>query len=173
MTSSLEPILSGVLSHVASVLDAAGRLPGRVYLAPGAEIAWDACCGDDGEAGGQLYLRVDNIWPSGSPFPEQLRKVQPCVVPMLAVPVSVGIVRCAHTMDDWGNPPSPEELTGDALALLEDATLIWEGLQNLRDVPGVASVQIGQWSPDGPLGGCASGEWSLTLGITGLCWVQE
>ena len=174
MTSSIEPVLSGVLTAVATILDGAGRLPGRVYLAPGSDVAWDACCGAEDQAGGQLYLRVDNIWPSGMPFPEQLRKPMPCAVPMLAVSVSVGIVRCAHTLDDYGNPPSSEDLTGDALALLEDATLIWEALQTLKGaVPGVATVQLGQWTPEGPMGGCASGEWAFTLGVTGLCWRAE
>lgn len=174
MISSLEPVLSGILTLVATTMDDADRLPGRVYLAPGDTTAWDDCCGSEGEAAGQLYLRVAAIFPTGLPFPDPYRKPSvPCGAPLVGMTLGIGTVRCAHTVDDYGTAPTAEELTGDALALLEDSTLIWKALQQLDTVPGVRSVQIGSWAPDGPLGGCESGEWEVTVAVGSLCWIPD
>lgn len=167
MATSLDPVLSELLSRSAGALQTAGTVPGRIELTPGRDVAWDNCC----EGGGQLYVRMTDVYPAG-PFPD-LDRAQKCGVSMTGVFLAVGILRCAHVVDDRGNAPSANEVTSDALQVIEDSAVLYQVLQGLGDVPGVSRYQIGRWTPLGPSGGCTGGEWALSLGVLGFCYLPE
>lgn len=159
--------LKAILSAAAGALIAEGRPPNRVELTPGNLPAWDDCCE------GQLYLRVVEIYPtagSGSPFPQidtqQRGASNKCALHLVAVHIALGIIRCAHTVDEQGVSPTSAEVTGDAdLMLLDMATLLDALICTGQDIPGIMSLKIDKWVPLGVSGGCAGGEWSAYLAM--------
>lgn len=127
---------------------------GRSHLAPGASVAWDDCCL------GQLWVRLVSKVPTGSSRDPGQR----CGVVLWRSTVAVGVMRCAHVVDDQGNPPSPDDLTQDALAVTRDMTDLEQAiLCCMRDVPGALGLTVLAWNPLGPSGGCVGGEWTLTV----------
>lgn len=129
------------------------------FLAPGAEVAWDDCCSDDGDGGGQLWVRVVNINPS-LPFPRTDNE-QKCGVTFVAATLGVGTVRCAHTLDDQGNPPTGDQMTGDTNRLMDDMEDIFSGIVDNYEW----HHKVGAYQPVGPDGGCAGGEWLVTVRV--------
>lgn len=167
MSRDYSVILKSILSAAASSLNAAGRPPGRVELTPGLLPAWDDCCE------GQLYVRMIEAYPTAgqnAPFPAidvQQRGVGAhCGFHLLAVHIGLGIIRCAATVDDQGNPPTSAEVTADADALLEDmADLLDVLVCESQGTPGIQALKIDRWTPSGPEGGCAGGEWGAYIAL--------
>lgn len=158
----LGPALLGVLAAAQAALEACNRPVGLAHLAPGSSVAWDNCC----EGYGQLWVRVLDMFPSGRPFPTT-DLTQPCDgLTLLGVRVGVGVVRCAHTLSDDGNPPSAEQMTADTLGSTADATALLHAIE--CDIPQIRQVRASRlvnWLPQGPSGGCAGGEWEILLGL--------
>lgn len=155
----LGPTLETILQCAADALAECGRLPGLVHLAPGAVVSFDNCC----EPGGQLWVRLIEIYPSGRPFPA-LDSAQQCGITELAMRVGVGVIRCAHTLDADGTFPTAAELTSDALNMTADASILLDAL--LCCVPDQVQIsKIDRWTPLGPDGGCVGGEWSFFVGV--------
>lgn len=127
------------------------------FLAPGAEVAWDNCCEGDGGVGGQLWVRLISVHPA-APFP-RIDNEQKCGVTFLAATLGVGVVRCAHTLDDQGNPPTADQMTGDTNRLIDDMDDIMSGIQTNYDWHN----KLGTYTSVGPDGGCAGGEWTVTV----------
>lgn len=162
MTTAIRSALTGFLESAANVLASHPNTyaPGRVVMAPGSLASWDDCCD------GQLWLRVSNLVPSGNPFPQSLGAASPCLPPMTAITAHLGIVRCIATIDDRGRAPSALEVTNDGITALDDALVLYEWLTRLDPLEvGFAKVIVDSWQPLGPNGGCAGGEWSVTLGV--------
>lgn len=155
----ISPTMQALLDCAEDALDDCGRPVGRAFFAPGANVAYDDCCD------GQLWVRLVNVFPSGRPFPAA-DSTQPCGILVLAAQLAVGVVRCAHTIDDNGNPPTPDELTGDALGMTLDASILLSAIQCCKlPTPADQLIRVGTWTPLGVEGGCAGGEWSLTAGL--------
>lgn len=161
------PTFVGILSAAASALSEKGRGTALVHLAPGNEAAWDNCC----EGGGQTYLRVGEIYPTagqGSPFPniDAAQRGVGCGVTLLALHLYLGVIRCAHTLDDHGTPPTATEMSDDALSALADMAILLDVIScRVPEVWGVQQVKVGQWTPQGVLGGCAGGEWEFYVAV--------
>jgi hypothetical protein len=78
--------------------------------------------------------------------------------------VAVGVVRCASTVDDRGNPPSPESLTLEAAQMSQDRADLERVIRcDWGNVPGAMRVNFLRWTPFGPRGGCVGGEWQVRL----------
>lgn len=169
MSSSLEPTLEAILRKAVSAFAEQGTLPKEVFLAPGAEVAHDNCC----DGGGELYLRVVEIYPTGRPFPARDNGASVCGAALIAVTLAIGTVRCAHTVDEYGTPPSAEQMTNDELQLLDDMAILHDVLARLSGEGVVPKVSVSSWKPQGPRGGCVSGEWVFTVGILGMCHVND
>lgn len=164
------PILTSILSAAASRLNAAEVPAALVHLAPGATVAHDSCC----EGGGQLYLRVIEVYPSvgngsnGVPFPQMdaAQRGVGCGINVLAFHLALGAIRCAHVLDDSGHPPTADEMSHDAEGTMVDLALLLDTLAcDLAGLPGVMQTKIGRWTPQGPQGGCAGGEWDFYVGL--------
>lgn len=126
--------------------------PSRVvFIAPGAQVAWDDCCD------GQLWARVVSIVPSGS----STRGASPCVTPTFLATLELGIIRCAAVMGTKGQAPTAEAITLDGLLGLSDMTALAE---TLNCNPSVRTME--KWTPAGPQGGCFGGSWTLTATLT-------
>lgn len=164
MAFDLKPVLKGILSAAASAFEEAGTPPGRVELSPGNLPAWDDCCE------GQLYIRVLEIFPSGAPFPEfdsdQKGAAGKCAIKLMAVHLGLGMIRCAHTLDDDGHAPTPEEVTEDGDEMLDDMqTLLDVIVCELESIKGVMKVKLDRWSPQGVQGDCHGGEWAFFIAM--------
>lgn len=165
----LEPILTSILSAASSALNEAGVPASLVHLAPGTTPAWDNCC----EGGGQLWLRVVEVYPTSGgrgSFPaidtQQQGVAGGCGIHLLAVHLALGVMRCAHTVNDQGVPPTGPEMTSDALATLTDLSVLLDVIGcEVPDVVGVQSAKVDRWNPQGVLGGCAGGEWGFFVAV--------
>lgn len=116
---------------------------GRVVLSPGEEPAWDDCCQ------GQLYVRLRQVQPRNS---------EPgCFATAWTYRLAIGVVRCAATVNNQGEPPSARQVTNDAEEMLRDMNQLQ---QTLLDVGHTSQVE--EWQPLGPSGGCHGGEWLFT-----------
>lgn len=152
----LHPIMGGLLEAVDRRLTADERPVARLHLSPGLTPAWDDCCA------GQAYVRVAGM--AGQTTPAAVA----CPAAMVTRLV-VGVIRCAHTLDDNGDPPTPEQLTEDTRNTTRDAALVLQALTcDLPNLSNVDRVALGEWTPVGPLGGCVGGEWVVTI-QHGLC----
>lgn len=164
MAADLKPILNGILSAAASAFQEAGTPPGRVELSPGLLPAWDDCCE------GQLYLRVVEVFPSGSPFPqfdqEQRGVGGSCSIKLLAVHLALGMIRCAATVDNDGNPPTAAEVTMDGNEMVDDMQVLLDVIAcDLGSVSRIMKVKLDRWTPQGVQGGCHGGEWGFFIAV--------
>lgn len=130
------------------------------FLAPGAQVAWDNCC-EEGGVGGQLWVRLVNIVP-GWP---QRDAAQKCAPRLYTATFGVGVIRCAHTLDDQGNPPTAAEMTGDATKINDDMEDMLSGIMSNLEY----QYNLGAYEPLGPDGGCAGGEWTVSVRLQ-PCW---
>lgn len=151
----LGPLLPKWVSKIATHL----TLPaGRVVVQPGNSVVWDDCCD------GLLYIRVVSIEGSTSLSDPQ---TQPCD-PVYRIRVGIGLVRCIHTVSDEGVPPTPGEMTADALQGLQDRADLTEGIL-CEIAPEIAewmdggALRIEQWLPTTAQGGCVGGEVTITF----------
>jgi hypothetical protein len=133
-------------------------LPARAALYPGANVAWDNCC----EPGGQLWVRIQDVFPSNNLLDTTPRSSTGSPCPQLwGVTYGVGIVRCVASIDDEANPPSALHLTTDTLSMTADASCLLNMLiaDFLPSLEFPARVERGD--PLGPDGGCAGWEWMV------------
>lgn len=163
----IDPLMTSILSAVASAFEEDETPPGRVELTPGLLPAWDDCCA------GQLYLRVREIFPtagSGSPFPQfdaQQKGVNAaCAIHMVSVSFAVGMMRCAAVLDDNGNAPTPEAVSADAREMYHDMNIILQTLVcGLKEIKAIQGLKMDRWIPQGVNGGCHGGEWGAMIAV--------
>src|SRR5262245_23066536 len=97
-TDRMGPLLAEILDCGESNLTNPVAL---AVIPPGNTVAWDQCC--DGE----LWVRLVSL--VGSPALSQPRR-QPCQA-IYQARIEVGVIRCAHVIDDSGAAPSAEEMS--------------------------------------------------------------
>lgn len=127
---------------------------GIATVEPGNTVAEDDCCE------GKLWVRLVSL--VGAPAMSRPGGHR-CAL-MFQARIALGIARCAHTVDDQGHPPSPDDMSADAYATFKDMQDLLRVLQFLiPEIKGVETLKIEQWLPTGPSGGCVSGEWVATF----------
>lgn len=154
------PFLTEILDLSRSALQREDRPAGRAFLSAGS-VAWDDCCA------GQLYLRVRSIVPV-APTPASAQS--PCPH-MQDANLTLGVLRCASTLDDFGKAPDASVLTRESAGVLKDSAILMKVLTDempqLADFWKFSKYQINAWSPLGPEGGCGGGEWEFALRYLG------
>jgi hypothetical protein len=132
-------------------------LPGSVATADISQYN-DLCCE------GTAYVRMAAQYPSGTQFPSPDTTASNCDPFSWGVIFELGIMRCSPMGDVQAIPTSAEwhdvfaQQAIDAHSM-RAAICCW--ISSYRS-PG-AGVQIGQWAPVGPEGGCMIGTLSVTL----------
>lgn len=116
--------------------------PEHVVVVPGVQPVWDTCCD------GMLYSAMISIEP-------KLRAAK-CVG--WTANIKVGVLRCCASLDDMGNPPSAYQISQDADLMLDDMMALMRALAASECVE-----VLERWEPLGPDGGCAGGEWTITV----------
>jgi hypothetical protein len=157
-----DPVLEKACALLAIVKGRLGQtdegLPGRASLVPGgAAVAWDDCCE------GQLWVRIGRIFAFDR-FPEPATGALRCETTSWAAEYEVGVLRCAATVDDNGDPPTVEQLLADVERSMADAAALRQAL--LYDFGGEFSlVAIGQWLPTEVEGACVGGTMTVTVPV--------
>lgn len=180
---AVHDIAAAVLECVCAALNATAveipEQPGcpscRTCVVPGTP-SWDTC--EDpctGEAGGQLSVSVERIFPSSTTlFPEQddeVRGLRGCTPPpTTGVDLVVTLLRCAPVPDERGCPPSCEELEAAARVVHVDAVTVHNAL--LCCLPHTAGPRgrrfvLRESRVVGPQGGCVGVEQRVTVALPG------
>lgn len=146
------PVLREYSEQAVAVLSSAGRPVSRVIpTQPGTAAAWDDCCD------GQLWVRLVQVQAAVSP---PKADGTPCTPLYWLVTAAMGVVRCAHVLDENGVAPS-------AVLVAEDGQEMLDDLQELQQVLicNGRTVMPGPWRPLGVSGGCHGGEWQFTFRV--------
>lgn len=133
----------------------AAGTPAVSYVANG-EVAWDSCCN------GMVAVVPGRIYPTRQ-FPAEDITPESIYCGSLAVwDLSVVVLRCAPTLDNQGNPPSPEALQASAVEALDDAQAVFRALQCwCGNYSESAIIRDTAWV--GPEGGCVGSITSLLV----------
>lgn len=161
-------VLSTLLGHVIGRLDGGDASVCRSFVAPGTVAPWDTCCDCTGGEG-QAWTLAERVYPT-QPFPQQDTGAQRCRPVQYAAEVVVGVLRCAVTVDDHGNPPLAQAVTADADKVSRDRDLMLAALlcDWLGDDDDPGTFRLGEWTPLGPQGGCVGGQWRATVALPAL-----
>lgn len=122
--------------------------PHRSTVAPGAEVAWDDTCG-------QVWVRLVTARPRYAPSARG---------PAVGCPVGtdlflgVGVVRCIAGMDSKGRPPTDAQVTADGQQAADDMQAVVGALAAWTP-DGAMQGTLRDWTPLGPTGDAAGGEW--------------
>lgn len=156
--NTLTPVLHTLLDCVTNQLNEEGRPVGLAFIAPGQAVAYDDCCQ------GQAWVRLVSLTPTGFPAGQQAIR---CGVNLLNAALEVGVIRCAHTIDDQGRAPTAAEMTADATLTHDDAFSVLNALVCCfhPTLSHIQTLSIGTWTPLGVEGGCVGGQWEATLRI--------
>lgn len=122
--------------------------PRRTVIAPGESEAWDAT--------DMMFVRLvlnEPAYRSGARVPDYY-----------VVTLAVGVLRCVSTLDDSGRAPTATDVTAEGLATGRDMAELANAFV-CAEAPGAALVTLGAWSPLGPEGGAAGGEWEIVLRV--------
>ena len=156
-------VMTGLLNCADEALTAHERPVGWKGLVHGTEEVWDDCCD------GMLFVRLAQVYPTAGPnaaFPGQDTQHRNCGINMLSATLEVGVMRCAESMDNSGNPPSAVTITAETAGVTYDASVLLEAI--MCCLPGLAGVQasmINVWNPRPTLGGCVGGAWQVRVAV--------
>ena len=134
-------------------------LPERRYLLAGnaAGAAWD----DE-----QVTVSLNGVWPGPSAAQQSAQATaahQAGTVLPRAV-YEIRILRCWPTVDDSGEPPTPEAITQASMVLMRDAGLILTALYAYAAADrGNGTMSVGEIQPLGPDGGLCGYAVVITL----------
>lgn len=151
----LGPLLAKWLTAAEKRLE---KKPGRATVMPGNNVVWDDCCD------GTLWIRIISIVGSSA---MSRPATQPCY-PLYQVRLGLGVIRCAHTVDDNGVAPTPGEMASDAFQTFRDRrdlvqTIVCDIAPDVESRGDMQALRIEDWLPQGPQGGCVGGEITLTF----------
>lgn len=157
------PQALGLLACLDGAMGRYAAMPCRSFVAPGGPPAWDVCCECDATHEGQAWVQIGDVAPTDN-FPTPQTGAMICPPAEWAVSLTVAILRCAHSVNDSGEPPSAAQMTGDAEKVQRDRAIIDEAIRCcfLADAEG-GTYSIGAWTPLGPIGGCVGGQQTLTI----------
>ena len=162
----LPAIVEELLGCLEDRLTEIGAPPCRAVWHPGSSVPWDACGTTTAGAEGQAWVAVPRVFPSDN-FPAETTDAHRCFPRGYAAEITVGVLRCAATLDEHGRPPPPEDVLADARKQSRDRQASLETivccLMGEDADPGI--YRLGGWTPLGPDGGCVGGAWTVTVAV--------
>lgn len=111
----------------------------------------DACEDEDCS---QVWVRVTSV----NPTPSAVEGWDESCALTLDINLEVGIIRCMEVMED-GEAPTASSMLAYAVQAMEDMKTIMCASLGCEVW---AALDIGQWSPLGPMGGEYGGMWTMT-----------
>lgn len=160
------PVVSRLLTCANDLLEHYQVPVCRAFWTPGASAPWDACGRTVGGAEGQLWVGVESRFPTDN-FPTPSAGAHRCTPAEFGVNLQVGVLRCAHTVDDQGNAPPAEAISDDAMKVSRDATILEQAILCcfIDEDSDPGTFRLGSWEPLGPNGGCVGGRWRLAARV--------
>jgi len=93
-----------------------------------------------------------------------------CAIPLLVHSIYVGVLRCVSVIADDGTPPSTSTLTEESLSAIHDSEALLKMLNcDFNWTPYGNNKRVIGWTPMGPLGGYAGGEWQIDVRLIPAC----
>jgi hypothetical protein len=115
-------------------------------------------CGAGPNGVGQAWVRLSRVFMTRQ-FPQPITTA-PCPDGFWAAEYELGVLRCAATLDDEGQPPSPAALAWDAAMATDDAAAVMDTGQCC--LPKGLPRLVGDWRPMQG-GGCTGGTATVTV----------
>lgn len=162
MTTPAEPAWWPLIDALATCLctqlaDTLGGPVARCCAIPGSAVVIDDCCN------GTAWVRLDRMdtIPAGDrrvPVTDVSWGGRECG-PMLArLLVGLGVMRCAATVDENGNPPACDTLSQESKVMFSDIDALFAAALCCDAPVEVVDASPQQLVPQGPAGGCAGAE---------------
>lgn len=130
-------------------------VPGKVFVQPGDEVAWDQC-----DCDGQAWAKIVNVVPVLG-----TRKANGVAcVEWWDVTFGVGVLRCVKGPNQRGVLPTGAQITADGHRFADDLVAL---MTMVECDPYVR--QIVQATPLGPQGGCAGSEVQFIVRVQPCC----
>lgn len=145
--------LADLLVCAENELETMGRPAQRVLVMPGGGIVEDDCC----EHGGQLWTRLITTWPV-NPLPVKQTSFTNCGHAQWGHLIAVGTSRCAHTMNERGQPPTVEQMTADAYGVICDQGAL---MRAICCAFADHAYVVDRFDSSNPSGGCVRAEWRI------------
>lgn len=161
--------------------DTSGGAADNACVITGA-LAWDCSCSD-------LTVALKSTYTSSSfPTPSATTAASfgsgRCGEPIIAITMTITMLRCVTGADNAGRMPSCATLTADALTAVEDAAAIRDGVicclsEMLREKDPVTHTSTivgfttGAQTWVGPQGSCMGSAMDVTLGILNRCPCED
>lgn len=137
----------------------------RCLFVAGQQAAWDNCCQ------GQAWIRVVSVFPSQN-FPSPDGGRFRCDHSAMAAQLEIGVIRCAPTFDEQGNPPSVEAMEESFRVVHSDRARVMRAVKCCFQAESQCEeVNVGTWTPLGESGGCVGGVTNVTVSFSdcGCC----
>lgn len=129
----------------------------RCAIMAGAQAAFDNCCQ------GTAWVIVGQTFPA-STFPVPDTGLIRCDTHAMAASIEIGVVRCAPTVNDYGEPPTVEAIEESARIVHSDRVRMMKAVRCcFREALGCDEVNFGPWTAIDNQGGCVGG--SMTLSV--------
>lgn len=120
----------------------------------------EGCDDEDEDNCSQLWVRVTGIEVAASSSFDG----GDCAATM-NIGLEVGILRCFPTMEDGEAPTASMVLTAAAQSMIDMNAIMCAGQTCEAIEEHAIAINIGSWSPMGPMGGEYGGVWTFTLEI--------
>lgn len=153
-----------VRAQVLALLDECERPPiTRTYSSVGV-VAWDDCCG-------MLVVTPDRVYRS-SEFPNEDTESETCTPSLIAVDLTVALVRCVPGPTARGEAPPQDQVAAAFASIMRDAAVVWRavGVEPLPDEWERARITQ---EFDGEQGTCVAVLTRVTVGLPGYDWCYE
>lgn len=115
----------------------------------------DDDCDDGEEQCSQAWVRVTDVTPTSSEGWDD-----DCAT-VLRIGLEVGVLRCIEIPED-GEAPTGLDVMAAAMQSMTDMNVIYCAAMACEVWE---SIESGQWSPEGPLGGQYGGMWTFTVEV--------
>lgn len=150
--------ITGLAARAQDLLDCVELDPiaCRTVIHPGPNVPFDVCSKGASGSDGQLWVSVDAITPG---WPQPAGTPTSCTQ-QLTVTWSLGVVRCAATVDDAGQAPPATAVAADQAQQMADADALWTAVACCWPTSG-RDLIIDRWDAIPPDGGCVGGVWTF------------
>lgn len=128
-------------------------------IVAGTNAVFDNCCA------GTAWLLVQEVYPSDA-FPSQNGDRVRCDTHSQAATIELGVVRCAPSVDDRGNPPTLHQKEQSARVIHSDRVRMMKAVRCcFTPEQGCDDIVFGGWVPVSEQGGCIGGSMTVTISL--------